>query len=159
MAERIVELNRYDAEAEDRRFQLEHDQKRELEGIERSEDREKRAAQREDDREIRAAQREDDRWEREQRRLREDRDRDDAQRREEHRRADDNIRYQSKVELLKQAANNGHFDQVNLQADRLYAEVVGLSGPAVDSGARTELPSSTSSTDDESATRVTEENV
>ena len=52
MAERIVELNRYDAEAEDRRFQLENNQSRSWSARERHAlvcGARRRAAQREDD--------------------------------------------------------------------------------------------------------------
>jgi hypothetical protein len=53
-------------------------------------------------------------------------DREDRLRDEENSRQDERERFQWRIKLLQQAAEKGHFDMVNLHADRLYAEVVGL---------------------------------
>ena len=162
MAERMQEMDRYDAAANERSWRAsQRDDQRELEERRRSDDREERAARREDDRERRADDRDAARWEREQERMREDRRREDDLRREQHHRKDEEVRFHARVDLLKQAANNGHFDQVNLQADRLYAEVVGLPTTPTQTGDRTEisarpdLPAALES--DDSASQVRED--
>jgi hypothetical protein len=86
-------------------------------------------------------------------------EREDRRAREAAEREEGHERFRARVELLKQAASNGHFDMVNLQADRLYAEVMGISPPpAVEDAARPRLASGESTlTEDEAGSRVDED--
>lgn len=110
LAERLRALDDQDEEMRQRKLALERDERREL----------------------LAAEREDRQWEREQQRLLSERQREDDLRREQQAREDEGNRLSMRLNLLKQAAEKGHFDMVNLQADRLYAEVMGLEPPAME---------------------------
>ena len=86
-------------------------------------------------------------------------EREDRIRREENLRQDERERFRLRIDLLKQAAEKGHFDMVNLQADRLYAEVVGLT--PIDGTATGSLPEAASPVaeleSEDSTTQVREE--
>jgi hypothetical protein len=148
LSERLRELDQLDMEAVQRERQLELDRQLEIESARQTDQREDRDAQRANERERREDEREERRWRREQQQLR------DQQIRE-----DEREKFRARVELLKQAANNGHFDTVNLQADRLYAEVVGLGPTPVDSAPKPEILASDprSVAKDDAASQVNED--
>jgi hypothetical protein len=91
-------------------------------------------------RELRAEAREDRLLTREDEQRRTQERRSDAWREKEWAREDKRGLLEVKIDLLKTAASQGHLDMVNLGLDRLYAEVVGDEGSAVEEGANASRP-------------------
>lgn len=138
LSERMQALDARDAEVRERRESLEGQDRRELAAAAR----EQQAANREAAREVWHANRED--------RLG----------RERSVREDERVRFQAQIELIKQAANNGHLDMIDLHADRLYSQVFGLPQTAVEHRPTAQLPSqeeAASVARDDAASQVSED--
>lgn len=123
LSEQLRQLDEKDRAAELHELTLEREERR----LEREEHQLELAAKREEKQVKREERHRTDEQRRADQQRLADQAREDRLRREEQDRQDERERFQWRIKLLQQAAEKGHFDMVNLHADRLYAEVVGLS--------------------------------
>jgi hypothetical protein len=141
--EREERLQLQSAEREDRRLEQELKQRRkEREHAEelRMSDLEREERQRQDEQK-RQDRLEQERNAREDRRRKEDIERTDRQRKEEAERLAEQQERQRQFELLKTMTAQGHFNNSDMQGDRLLATVMNLPQPEVDNAEKPSLPS------------------